>query len=183
MKIEFQVIGIPKGAGSKNAFPLKKWIERICPECNHKWSVKDFFGKVAVQDASGEAGKAWRSEVTSVAFKTMADLGAAPLQDAVILRAEFIMPRPKHHYGTGKNSAILKDSAPRVHTSAPDATKLIRALEDSLKNICWRDDSQVVESHVFKRYGEQPGAKVTIVPYAEEMILREAMPKVEFSLT
>jgi|ERR1043166_1422034 crossover junction endodeoxyribonuclease RusA len=168
MRIEFFCPGLPKGAGSKSAFAVKK--------------QGAYTGKVIVTDSSGAAGKHWRSEVTSIAFKTMADLGLAPLQEAVILRCKFIMPRPKHHYGTGRNSGVLKDNAPSVHTSAPDATKLVRAVEDSLKNLCWRDDAQVVEQHIFKRYGDQPGCHVTIVPYAEEMILRESLPKVDFAL-
>jgi Holliday junction resolvase RusA-like endonuclease len=74
----------------------------------------------------------------------------------------FDMPRPKCHYRTGKRSAELKDNAPAYHAGRPDATKLTRAVEDALTGIVWRDDSQVAEQHVIKRYGEHPGVTVEI---------------------
>ena len=46
---------------------------------------------------------------------------------------------------------------------ANTATKLIRAVEDALTGIVWRDDAQVAVQKVAKVYGDEPqGAVITI---------------------
>jgi crossover junction endodeoxyribonuclease RusA len=40
----------------------------------------------------------------------------------------------------------------RHHTVRPDIDKLERAVFDALTGVLWHDDSQVVESHKYKRY-------------------------------
>ena len=139
--IEFSVVGVPRPAGSKKAF------------------VNPKTGRANLADVSGEKGTAWRSDVRSEA---MAAYQGPPLSGPVTLLVVFFMPRPQRHYRTGKLAHLLRDDAPTFHTSAPDATKLLRGLEDSLKSIAWIDDSQVAHQCVWKVYGEAPGARVLI---------------------
>ena len=54
------------------------------------------------------------------------------LPGPVRLDAEFWFPRPKSHYGTGKNADKLKASAPTLHTGRVDLDKLVRLLGDAL---------------------------------------------------
>jgi Holliday junction resolvase RusA-like endonuclease len=66
-------------------------------------------------------------------------------------------------YHTGRKAGQVKQTAPHYHTTKPDATKLLRALEDALKLICWNDDSQVARQRVDKVYqGATAGAFVSI---------------------
>ena len=65
----------------------------------------------------------------------------------------FIRPRPQGHYGTGRNEGKLKESAPRYLSKTPDTLKLGRAIEDAITGVIWRDDSQVVEHYLSKRFG------------------------------
>ena len=106
-----------------------------------------------------ERNKPWRDRVAAFAINYKPD---QLLTDALHLHVDFIMPRPKGHFGTGKNAAKLKPSAPKFHTKRPDATKLLRALEDALTGVIWRDDEQIVKQTVRKHYGQSPGAIVTI---------------------
>lgn len=138
--IEFFVPGIPQPGGSKRAFVNKKTGRAIVTEDN-----------VRCRD--------WRAVV---ADQAQASMNASPFRGAVSLEITFYMPRPKGHFGTGRNVGKLKASAPDLPTVRPDATKLLRALEDALKGICWIDDAQVVEQHVYRRYGDRPGAHVLI---------------------
>ena len=55
-----------------------------------------------------------------------------PLDRAVNLYARFYFTRPKSHYRTGRNSHILKDTAPAEHIQTPDVDKLIRLVSDAL---------------------------------------------------
>lgn len=49
------------------------------------------------------------------------------------------------------------------HTSRPDGDNLLKAIGDGLNNVVWRDDSQIAEARVSKRYGDVPGVAVTVM--------------------
>lgn len=49
-------------------------------------------------------------------------------------------------------------------TKKPDMDNVIKAIYDGLNGVVWRDDVQVVDAHVRKRYVETPGVQVRIVP-------------------
>lgn len=100
--------------------------------------------------------KTWQGVVATAAVE--AGVSPAPKGRAVSLRVTFYMARPKSHYGTGRNAARLKDSAPRAHTTKPDADKLLRALKDGLTGIAYHDDSQVDRLEVSKVYVSQTQA-------------------------
>jgi len=72
---------------------------------------------------------------------------------AVILATTFTFPRPKSHFGTGKNAQLLKATAPDWHIQTPDADKLLRLTGDAvtIANII-KDDSQIVIARSEKRW-------------------------------
>jgi len=75
------------------------------------------------------------------------------LHGPVFVSLTFVFPRPKAHYGTGRNQNALKPSAPQMHTVAPDADKLMRSVLDALtESGAIRDDSQVAWWRGSKRY-------------------------------
>lgn len=139
--VRFTVVGLPQPAGSKRAFPFKKKSGGL---------------GVAVSDANPKA-KSWQHAVAS-ACPTVGELLTGPLQ----LTVWFFMPRPQGHYRTGARAAELKESAPSRHTTRPDATKLLRGVEDALSGVLWRDDSQVVQQTVFKDYGSPARAEIYV---------------------
>jgi Holliday junction resolvase RusA-like endonuclease len=75
---------------------------------------------------------------------------------------DFIMPRPKGHYRSGKHAGEVKDGAPPYPAVKPDAGKLARGTEDALTGIVWRDDSQIVTEVLTKRYGPQAGCRIRV---------------------
>jgi len=74
----------------------------------------------------------------------------------------FYMPRPKGHYGTGKNAGKLKDSSPINHTKKPDIDNLRKLVMDALTNVFWRDDSLVCEGTTRKVYSNKPRTEIGI---------------------
>lgn len=68
----------------------------------------------------------------------------------VILLYHF--PRFRNHYRTGQYSAELRPDAPRVHDQKPDPDKLARAVLDALTGIVWKDDKQVYDLRVKKKW-------------------------------
>lgn len=116
-----------------------------------------------MSDDAGERNKAWRLAVKLVARAHIPRLPDGP----IALYIEFVMPRPKAHYG----KKGLKASAPDYHINKPDMTKLIRSTEDALTDAgIWRDDSQVANQCAVKVYGDEVGANITI--YSGEDFLK-----------
>jgi crossover junction endodeoxyribonuclease RusA len=77
------------------------------------------------------------------------------LLGAVVLRLEFVMPRP--------TSTPKRRTPPAI--KRPDSDKLQRAVFDALTGIVWKDDSQVVDVHAIKRLaeiGEAPGVHISV---------------------
>ena len=84
---------------------------------------------------------------------------------AVRVELAFDFPRPKAHFGTGRNQELLKRSAPLYKRTAPDLDKLARAVLDALTHSgVLRDDALVVELHCSKQYADDPGVNVKIRP-------------------
>jgi len=140
------VRGQPITQGSKRAFAIRRKGTNGQPV---------YTGKVAmIDDANAdhrERNRTWRSLVQEAAQAALED--RPPIEGAVALRATFTLPRPKSHFGTGRNALVLKPSAPPYPAGKPDEEKLGRAVKDALKDAgVYRDDAQITDSHVCKRY-------------------------------
>ena len=140
-RVSFKVSGKPATAGSKRAF-------------HHRHTGRI----VVVDDCKG--GKPWRKLVQAQATTKC----RCPMTGPLRLEVTFVMPRPLSHR---KKDGSIATGAPATHTVKPDATKLLRAIEDALTGIAWVDDAQIVVQYVMKRYaepGEASGALVSIAP-------------------
>jgi Holliday junction resolvase RusA-like endonuclease len=140
----FFVPGLAKPGGSKRGFHNRHT------------------GKIIILDDCKE-NKNWRSDVKSHFLKAECqNLGREP----IILFLEFHFPRPKSHYGTGRNQDRLKPGAPVYHAQKPDTTKLVRAVEDALTGLGWHDDAQICAQHCEKSWcseGQVPGCRITAI--------------------
>lgn len=137
MSIAFTVYGVAQPAGSKTAGVTK---------CARRF----------VRDAN-PASREWKRQVAQVAGASVA---GELLEGALELSIVFYRVRPAGHYG----KRGLLPSAPAYPTTKPDTTKLLRAVEDALTGIVWRDDAQVVEQTISKVYGEPARCEVTVRP-------------------
>ena len=83
---------------------------------------------------------------------------------AIHLDMVFVLPRPKGHYGTGRNAGKIKDSAPKYPVGRPDTDNYIKFVMDCITSMgqVWKDDSQVVSMVAEKRYGENPRTEIEI---------------------
>jgi crossover junction endodeoxyribonuclease RusA len=107
--------------------------------------------------------KPWRDAVRGETQR----LGMVPLAGPVDCRILFRMPRPKGHYGTGRNAGKVRNSAPSYPASKPDLDKLCRAVLDGLTDGgAWKDDGQVVKLIALKMYavsGLPTGCRITLI--------------------
>ena len=142
--LEFRINGVPGSQGSK---VLTRWG--------------------SMRESSKKVGP-WRN---AVMWTTENEYQSPPIIEPVYVEITFFFARPKSHYGTGRNCAKLKDSAPKHCTSSlhGDLDKLIRSTCDGLSHrsggCVLKDDSQVVMLQCSKRYAsanESTGALVQI---------------------
>ncbi len=160
MIISFFVPGKAATAGSKKAF----YIEKL---------------KRAIITHDSEKTKPW---MNTVKFFAMNEYRGPLLCGPIKLTMEFRRLRPKGHYGSGKNAHTLikagKDAP--LPITKPDLTKLVRAAEDALKGVIWRDDSQVCIQETSKIYVDRdPGVQIDISEIIEskETTLSEELTK------
>lgn len=91
----------------------------------------------------------WRQDVASAAVRAVAaSEWAWPTDQPVELYARFFLPRPRGHFG---KRGIL-GSAPALPDRKPDLSKLVRAIEDALTGIVYRDDALIVRESAAKLY-------------------------------
>jgi crossover junction endodeoxyribonuclease RusA len=117
----------------------------------------------------GEANprtRPWRAAITAEASMYYEE----PLRGPVGVTADFVFPRPKSHFGTGKNAGTVKATAPflAISKKVGDLDKLCRAVGDALTGVALLDDSQIVCWSAEKRYGPSAHLRLRIVDLSEE---------------
>jgi len=150
--IEIIVLGTPAPQGSKRGYAVK--------------AKGAYTGKVAQVESSAKV-KPWRMAVKYAAMEVRAaNHQQVPMASAVTIEVIFRLPRPKGHFGTGRNAGLLKPSAPWFPTGRPDLDKLLRSTFDALGEAgVWGDDAQVVDVSAAKVYADLdflPGAFISV---------------------
>jgi Holliday junction resolvase RusA-like endonuclease len=163
--LAFTVLGLPAPQGSKHGRPIYRGTG----------AAREFTGAVAQVESSKSGVATWRSDVVRAATEALQlwaegdqvgyPFGIGPVHVDIV----FIFGRPKHHYRTGRNAHLLRDTAPTLHTHKPDVDKLLRSTFDALTTAgVWKDDAQVagLSGDPMKRYSngheDLPGARIKI---------------------
>lgn len=103
--------------------------------------------------------RAYEHRVAVAAREAMAK--APPLEGALSVSIEVTMQIPASWARAKKADALAGLVMP---TGRPDLDNLVKALTDACNGVVWRDDSQIVRLMAEKRYGEQPGASISVIP-------------------
>lgn len=174
----FFVKGIPTPKGSMTVGHI------VIPEVRKQWHRLDLFKRfshgyqpvgdpiVSLRPSNANKLRKW-----ILVFGIQADLAARSAhinqlhQGPIMVFGEFLLSRPKNHYGTGRNAGVIKarfsDAQP---ITRPDLDKLLRAILDVLTGIIYKDDSQVVFNLTKKRYtdsvDELTGCRIMIAETA-----------------
>ena len=129
-------------------------------------------------DAKGNGP--WKAAVRSYGKREIEAARGPLFLKPIAIIALFVMPRPDGHFS--KRGGLLPWAARAEHVVKPDATKLLRPVEDALSKVWWRDDTLIVRQVVAKKYidSEHPecGAYVRVLPLAEFRRLYPAIPPV-----
>lgn len=153
--------------------------------------MDDVLKMLFVQTYVPSKADAWKRTVRYHALPWMKDQPS--IDGPVRVDIEFVMPRPKAHYGTGRNAGKIKPSSPQLHGSIPDKDNLEKTVLDALSATptvtrkklppkhandpvynfpgIWRNDGQVCSGLVEKRYHrhmEEPGAIIIVSRWVEQ---------------
>ena len=154
-----RVYGTPAPQGSKSARPVYKGTG----------ADRHFTGRINQVESSRRL-PGWRDAVKAAALLQRLDGYGQGTAVAVTLR--FYLKRPGGHYGSGRNAAVLRPSAPPYPTGKKDdIDKLARGVLDGLTDAgVWHDDGQVAALTVLRDWadnGEAPGCEIWISPRQE----------------
>ena len=100
---------------------------------------------------------------------TQAMGGNPPLDGPVYLDLIVRFPVPESWSGRKRRLAL---SGALLPTVKPDGDNVLKLIGDGLNEICWRDDKQLVDIRVRKRYAANPGITVRFaaVPMENEAL-------------
>lgn len=129
--VTFTVYGVAAPAGSKRGFYNPK------------------ARRVIVTDDS-KRSRPWKAQVADAAAQAMNE--GQLLDGPLLCDITFWIPRPKGHFGTGRNAGVVRASAPPAPTVKPDLLKLARAIEDACAGVIYRDDAQITCEVLQKAY-------------------------------
>lgn len=152
--IELIVPGVPVQQGSVSAFVNRKT------------------GRAQVAHQSPGPLSRYRGDIREAAERADVKIADGPIDITIA----FFFPRPKSHFGTGRNASVVKDSAPSYPIGRPDLDKLVRAVLDALTGFAFKDDSQVVEIVASKDYCDYDFGPQTRIQLAQ-LPGRESVPE------
>jgi len=98
-------------------------------------------------------------EVQWLARRAMREAGVDKLDGAVILEMVAIWSWPATISRASRPLSGMDRKATR-----PDASNIVKLVEDALNGIAFTDDARISDLHVYKRYGDTPGVTVTVRP-------------------
>jgi Holliday junction resolvase RusA-like endonuclease len=134
--VSFTVYGRPEPSGSKKGYVR---------------------GGVAIIVDANPKSAPWKQQVAGAAIAIM---GATPMfLGPVAAEFTFYRRRPINHL---RADGRVKESAPKHVVTSPDVLKQSRAVEDALSGIVYKDDSQIVDEVLHKRFGEPERVEITV---------------------
>ena len=141
LALRFFVPGDPVSQGSKTMMPRGGEVgaELILVESGNK----------RTKTLPGNRLRNWRMTIEQCARAEMFKRRLKPLNGILVVGFCFVLARPKTHVTEGtrhlpKDEQRLKKSAPAFPAVKPDLSKVIRAAEDAMEGVVFKNDSRIV---------------------------------------
>lgn len=138
--IQFMVPGVPQGKGRARASTRNGHVRMFTP----------------AKTVSYEA------QLKHFAHEAMTLAGYKPMEGPLRVFVEAVFPK-------AASWSKKKAAAAVWHTGKPDGDNILKACGDGLNGVVWRDDAQVANAQVIKRYSGDGSAflRVTVEPMEE----------------
>ncbi|HBP4946776.1 TPA: RusA family crossover junction endodeoxyribonuclease [Pseudomonas aeruginosa] len=137
MIIKFSVDGVPRGKERPRAARTGAGVRMYTPK-----QTEDYERSIAMAAQKALAGR---------------PLIAGP----VLIELRMFHPIPRSWSKKRQAMALIGEVMPTVKC---DADNCLKAVCDALNGVAWKDDTQVVNVMLAKRYAEVPRVEVKIVP-------------------
>lgn len=85
-----------------------------------------------------------------------------PLRGPLRVDVFLFWPYLKGHYGSGRNSGVLKSSAPKWKDTGKDRDNCDKLILDTLTGVFFVNDSQICAGEIKKQYSEKPRMEIYI---------------------
>ena len=138
MVLEFTIPGEPNGQGRPRFTTINGHAKAYDPEKSRNYKA---FVKILAMEAVKQCG--WKCTELPVSVGITAYMGI-PLS------------KPKKF----KERALSGLERP---AKKPDIDNIFKCVSDAISEIIYKDDKQIVESHIIKRYAETPCVKISVV--------------------
>ena len=102
---------------------------------------------------------ATRAAERSIGWHAVQQVGQRCLLGALAVRLDVAMTVPAAWSAKRRQEALAGTVKPAVK---PDVDNLSKTILDALNGVLWRDDAQVVDLHVTKRYAAEPQTVITV---------------------
>jgi len=110
-----------------------------------------------VQTYTPEKTRTYESLIKEKAIEAMGS--SEPLETPVTLYLYIRVPMPKS-YSKKRTEACLNGSEQPIRK--PDASNILKSVEDGMNSVVYKDDSQIVNIHVTKVYSSQAGVDICV---------------------
>ena len=109
-----------------------------------------------------EKSRNYKAYVRMLATQAMEDTGFEMIDGpcAVLINAFFEVPKSKSK--RFREAALLDQERP---TKKPDADNIVKAIQDALNGLVYKDDAYIVHLACQKFYSDNPRVEVYISPY------------------
>jgi Holliday junction resolvase RusA-like endonuclease len=104
-----------------------------------------------------EKTRTYESLIKEKAIEAMGS--SEPLETPVTLYLYIRVPMPKS-YSKKRIEACLNGSEQPI--CKPDASNILKSVEDGMNSVVYKDDSQIVNIHVTKVYSSQAGVDICV---------------------
>lgn len=107
-------------------------------------------------DPETEAHEEALAEYATLLLRTR---NGPPTEEPLCLLVHAFRSIPASWSDADKAKALAGNIVP---TSRPDGDNYLKLVQDALNGVAYKDDSQIVDSHVIKRYSDQPALRIEI---------------------
>ncbi len=121
-------------------------------------------GKQFVSAYTDAQTREYEARLASAAYKVMG--GIPPLEEPLAVEIIAFMPVPESWSGRKQDMALAGEFVP---TGRPDIDNLSKTI-DALNKIVWRDDSLIVDLHVWKFFSTEPRLVIEVRPWVGSLL-------------
>lgn len=91
--------------------------------------------------------------------------GITPLEGPLEMEVGIYFPIPKSVSNKRRKDMLWQRELP---TKKPDCSNVLKACEDALNGIAYRDDAQIVSVLAVKEYSQTPHVEINVRPFGDE---------------